>query len=617
MGSVKKNSNFKMDIHKDIIIDKEMLLKWLISIAEFICLLLIILDCNTVLRYGDMPYNYFDVDCIKWGILSCGALIILHIIDDKNNLYVFKDFAVLLMFDIIFVVLFYFGNLVNGKTNMFIGLFLIYTNELIFLFNIYRHRKESLRLIYKLEYIVLFLTLASVILWFRACVLHQIGMREDITVVWGSIHKDVNYLNMCFRRPFEADITKNLGIFTEPPMFGLFLSYGLYTELFLKKKSNPVILAIFVLGLISCRAVLALMISLMGVGLKFLEIIEKKKISKIFIVFVCVVLAVGIVVLFWYKRKNNNASLNTHIDDFAASIKCWLNNDILFGVGFDIEAPIREYMSAFRLDNLGLSNSIAVVIAEGGILLFLYCVLPFAVMMLHFFRGNKKLAYWGMGMFGLYSVVIIHTRFIACFFIAFGYSLLNVRLKKEFPFVEIDIRNIDDNISVKVREESRDGQSGKRVKDIIIQFYDDYFTRDIFEIPRSILMVLGVIPVVVGFCSAAYEKMLDVRAMISILVTIVFTIIMLACITDRIVWRRGLLKNISKRKLVLYIELIIWAQYLLIGDMYRTLEYMFERNDLLLQQSQWKFVWLVVAIYAVTVGIDMNIKDKTYEDIKI
>ena len=55
----------------------------------------------------------------------------------------------------------------------------------------------------------------------------------------------------------------------------------------------------------------------------------------------------GVAALVLYKKNTGWGSFATHIDDFAAALKCWIHNPVL-GCGFNTEAPIREYMSEFN-----------------------------------------------------------------------------------------------------------------------------------------------------------------------------------------------------------------------------------------------------------------------------
>jgi hypothetical protein len=418
--------------------------------------------------------------------------------------------------------------------------------------------------------------------------MNALGENSDVTVNWGSTYDNTNYLNLYFRRYVVAsDVNKNLGLFVEPPMYGVFLNFGLYTELFLKKKTNPLIIVVFAAGLISCRAILALMIALIAVGFKLLELIAGKWYAKYVVITGFVVIAAGISFLMIFKLNNESNSLATHIDDVAAPVKCWLNNNIFWGTGYNREGPIQKYMSSFRENNLGLSNSIAVVLAEGGLVLFTYYLIPFIVLAIQFFKKNKRLAYWGLGMFLVYSLVIIHTNLIIFLFLAFGYSLLDLQLDfgkkgKRGLHISLKLLTPEDNIQSENAEKSE--------------------KTELFAAPSGVLMVFAFIPVFMSFYSVIVEKNTDGGSVFAIIVTLCLTAIMLMdCLGKFPV----LFPKVGIRTRITVLETAIWAVYLLLGHMYRSLNFFLERNNLLLQQSQWNFVRLVVVLYAVAVGMQM------------
>lgn len=86
--------------------------------------------------------------------------------------------------------------------------------------------------------------------------------------------------------------------------------------------------------------------------------------------FVVVLIALN----FLLEQKLGTSSGSTRVDDFAAGYKAWMDAP-LFGNGYGNSAAYKKYMSSFRRNNLGFSNSPMQVLAYGGIYLFFpYCV---------------------------------------------------------------------------------------------------------------------------------------------------------------------------------------------------------------------------------------------------
>lgn len=430
---------------------KENGIDWLIRITEFLLVLTIILDCNSVYRLRTGWEGNPRYIAIYVANTCAYTLIALWVLKSKKNIECIKELLLLIMINCIFVFEFNTYNVYVRDTG-FVGYFLFFITAMVVLYRINKSNGEPFRMLYLMEHVILFIAVISTILWIGWNILGLWGISSDLEINWGGIYYDTNYLNFSIRRWFfDGDFHKNLGIFVEPPMFGLFLCFGLYTELFLKKKSNPLIVLSFTIALISCGAILALMIAILGFFFAFAELIKDKKGARALIVVMSLMAILGMTGLFIYKYKTGWGSFATHIDDFVASFKCWLDYPIL-GCGFYNEWTIQEYMSDFRLDNLGLSNSGAVVLAEGGIILFTYYFLPFLLLMLSFFKKNRKMAYWSVGIFALWFVIIFHARLFIFFLIALGYSVIDFRVhvfstQSDEKKVRFKLLSFDENIS--------------------------------------------------------------------------------------------------------------------------------------------------------------------------
>jgi hypothetical protein len=310
-----------------------------------------------------------------------------------------------------------------------------------------------------------------------------------------------------------------------------------------------------------------------------MEFIEGKKYASPAAAAVLIVVAVIVIFLFVYKKNTGYGSLALHIDDFVACVKCWLHNNLVWGIGLGNDKPVEQYMSPFRSDNLGLSNSVGIVLAEGGIVLSVYYLLPFVILALQFFKGSKKLACWGIGMFCVYAVVIIFQSLFIFFLMAFGYSMLDIDRKG------IRLLIPQDNISVM---EGNAGKSG---------FYDRYFTRKLLDIPEGLLAVLAVIPVFTAVYSVFVEKKISPGSVMAMAVIVL--LFMLTYAGEK----KGMISE--KKTWLTLCELVIWGVYLLFGHMYRTLDDILGRYNMLLQQSQWRFVIFVIITYAVVTGAEI------------
>lgn len=553
----------------------------LICFLEFTLMLLVLIDCNSIFRVDTAILIDFEKWTLTGANLNALILIAAHLMRDSSKIDCIKRHVPLFL--VLFLFTFEFGalNAVQHHAKGYYGYFLFFVNLMIVLFRFYQKDGQAFHLMIVLEHMVLFLAAVSFLLWIGACVLELWGRNADIPVNWGGFYSNSNYLNLCIRRFYLAsDIKKNLGIFIEPPMYGLFLGYAFYTELFLKKKSNPMILAVLLLTLFSNRAVLALLLCMGAVFFKYLEVSEGKKYAKLLTPLLILTGMVAATALILYKRKVGFGSFATHIDDFAASLKCWTHYPIL-GCGFNTDAPIKEFMSEFRKHNQGLSNSAAVVLAEGGIVLFTYYLTPFLIMMLAFFRKNKKLAYWGIGMCLFWVVVIFHVRLFIFFLLAFGFSMLElqVSLKGELEGkrrIRLSVNHPCENC----REEEAPGD------------WNSFFGREMINLPRGFVFVMAVVLVFLAIDGLLEHRYFSTRnTAVSAVLLAGEAILWIAWLkNEKITWRQqGIL------------QLGGWFLYMLLGQPYQVIDHFYTVAGLHIQTCWWKPI--VAAIILIAVGI--------------
>ena len=107
-----------------------------------------------------------------------------------------------------------------------------------------------------------------------------------------------------------------------------------------------------------------------------------------YIIIVISIIAVALCAFLLVNRLRTSSG-STRVDDYVASYKAWINSSIIKGVGFGNEDTIKLYMSDFRKDNQGLSNSLMVIIAEGGLYLLLIYFIPFLISSISFYKQKK------------------------------------------------------------------------------------------------------------------------------------------------------------------------------------------------------------------------------------
>ena len=211
-----------------------------------------------------------------------------------------------------------------------------------------------------------------------------------VTITWGLdkviptyyfLHYDTQYVNL-----MGDVICRNSSIFTEAPMYSLCLAFALFYHVFFSKNRNSIIILTLVISLITTITFSAffclLVIYIMYMLEKFKAKINKKTVAIFILIFiVIVVLTIGV-----FITRSKTSSIAIRLDDLKATFKAFYNN-VIFGVGMNNESSIIKYIGEFRKHNKGLSNTIGLILAQGGIYYTIFYAIPFIGLL------NKKTDY--------------------------------------------------------------------------------------------------------------------------------------------------------------------------------------------------------------------------------
>jgi O-antigen ligase len=147
-------------------------------------------------------------------------------------------------------------------------------------------------------------------------------------------------------------------------------------ELLIQDKLNWKRCAVLAVAVISTLSTTGCTVLIIAVGLRYIFTKSKTKgaISLKLLLLPTTVVVALVALNFLLEQKLGTGSGSTRVDDFVAGYKAWLDAP-LFGNGYGNTASYVRYMSSFRRNNIGFSNSLMQVLAYGGIYLFLpYCV---------------------------------------------------------------------------------------------------------------------------------------------------------------------------------------------------------------------------------------------------
>lgn len=394
------------------------------TVVEYIVAALIVLDGNSVYRHN-IIHNY------HFAFLSGIAILILYLIVGEGKIEKRKTlWAIIIEIWTGIYLLFSYSTI---DLENFISLFMIGVPATFLLASMYNKKGEPFRLLYRIETVVLFLAVISVILWLCGSVLGILQHSCSIQVNWGREKTIYGYFGVQYETAIDTTFGlkgyRNSGIFTEAPMFNLWLCFALAIELFLKDKTILKKVIILVVAILTTISSTGFVVATLCFLMKYWQTIKQMK--KQIKIMMLVSLAVGVPFVIYYavklfQVKSDTLSFAIRLQDYSAGVIVWEQHP-LFGSGFGNLAHLYNYTYTYMqgLESMGYSNSVMGLLATGGIWMFLLYVLG----ILGLLRKKKVKGYdvraFGFCYLALFVLTIFFARFISAFFLGIGLSLLS------------------------------------------------------------------------------------------------------------------------------------------------------------------------------------------------
>ena len=431
--------------------------KMLIVFFEYILVFTVIIECNSVFHYSE-NIRQTSVEAVVTTFSICMTVVLFFFLL-KGNSGLFRTdckknwIAFVALYGLI--LLFFFVNVrrlgANSASRKYILSFCIFFPAVLLLLRIYRIIGKPDELLYKHANLMLVFAVFNLIVFFTATLNTKAAFAQPTQTRWygvNNISTLQNYLNICFikqddsRRLLGFSFHRNQGFFPEPLMYCIPLITALYTEMFLRRRTDRRIWKwiVLLLAILTSQSTLGVIVAMGAVSVKMIErmVYERRKVG---ILAMMLLLAFFALILILYKAKTDSGSMSDHLDDYIASAKTFLKNPWI-GCGYLREDLIRTNMERSRLTrNIGLSNTIAVIYAEGGILLGLFCTAPFFLGLagIRDFRKTDS-ALWFLGPLALYVVTTFTYHLALMAFMAYGYSksldLFDAKDRTEGPQVD-------------------------------------------------------------------------------------------------------------------------------------------------------------------------------------
>lgn len=348
-----------------------------------------------------------------FSIGTFGLLLSLCYLNLKNKIYVdkAKTITFLTLYFIGIIILFYNCNTISRIS--YISKFALLLPTFTFYIATIPKSKNKFDLLYAISNVMLIEAIISIIFFTLGTCLYIIPPNNTALINWGS----TTFIPSWYNIYFEPQLFRNSGIFVEAPMHNYCLIIAFLTEVFLKEKKSYFKLCIIVIAILTSLSTTGQLAIIGTIGILLLTKKPVKKISlklKIFIPF----LSIGLILLMYYvvdyilELKAETASFEIRQDFIQKGVEAWLSSPIV-GCGYGTK-------------NEGSSNSIVVLLAEGGIMMFLLYFLSFIIIPFIYWKQkiHKNIFYFYLIYFGVFCITIILYTNITLLLLAIPLSVL-------------------------------------------------------------------------------------------------------------------------------------------------------------------------------------------------
>ncbi|MDG9475063.1 hypothetical protein OLG35_02405 [Streptococcus pneumoniae] len=391
----------------------------LIDILDYMWIILIIVQCHSIYTVKSEPLNL-----IVPFLVTTAMLLLLNLLRFTLSI----KYIYMLGLYFIAMATFFLTNIGANVTPLNITKYFIML-PLFFLINsIYVNKEIFSALLSKFVNVVVILAIFSLFFWIFGTLLNVVHPTSTVINQWSGGQLINSYYNLYFETQqmifFGFRIIRNSGIFAESPIWGLILSIAYVIDfLILKfdKNSKRNIIILTMLSTISTTGII-----IVGLAILYKIMTTSRWMTKLLLL--PITLSLGLSLLLLLAEKSETVSANLRVDDYNIGFIVWkaslwighgLNNGIL---------AIQSHISTFTR-NLGYSNTLFVILAQGGLLLFL---IYFSPMILLLFKKNINLDFKFaiILFFILVTTIIFEGTFLFLWILTLSYSY--------FSFVTLD-----------------------------------------------------------------------------------------------------------------------------------------------------------------------------------
>ena len=280
---------------------------------------------------------------------------------------------------------------ISGHGAPFLGQFLFITVLVLVNFCVMENG-EIFSLFEKFERIVVFFAIISLFFWLFGETLHIVPPMGTVHTEWSGTVANYFFLH------FGAQDTRNCGWFVEAPMYNLVLCTAIFFELFVRTKVNRWRLIILIITTITTFSTTGQLLMMGALFVKFVVLSERRlSIIQALLLFLAAVLVVAVIAAAAttiLQEKSEGLSYAVRLSFMLKELRAFSHSPFL-GHGF------------FTF-SAGTSNSICLILAEGGLwqfFIYITClvVLPYRLSKI---MNRPEFKYFFLFYFAAFSITV-------------------------------------------------------------------------------------------------------------------------------------------------------------------------------------------------------------------
>lgn len=396
-----------------------------LSLIEYGWAIIIVLNGNSVYNANALKEYHLLELCV------IATLVLLLVELWRRQLHITRTQGITAVFLMVYHVL-YISVRSTKITNLdFICLFVAGLPLLFLLFSVMHRNGLLIALMLKLFNVIFALALLSLYYWIFGVMLQIIQPNMYTAVRWGTMGYIRGFNGLHFMTQLETTffedqfIFRNTGIFTEAPMFNLWLNMALGAELFLKERPSRgrvLIYTITIVTTMSVTGLIFLVICLVIHIVRNYHRMNKTQRNLVFFSAMFLIPTVGGLMISSMMVKSDTQSYLMRLSDYVAGVKLWWDYPI-FGGGYGNLQALLVYM--YSPDGtLGFSNSLTAVLGTGGLWMSLVFYIPLFGILSPRLSGSRNMSCFGLCYAYLFCTTAYFGRFIIVVMAAFGLVIL-------------------------------------------------------------------------------------------------------------------------------------------------------------------------------------------------